>query len=291
MQAGETEQNIRRRPPRGMQLMGSLNSLLQCMDPDVGPPSLTPQLSNFLKEMRSVDKRFQVRPTVHCLPTALTRPKGTRQQDAQEFLNFMLLTLHAVATEFSKPPPPPSATRRLASLSDSDTSLDENTSTPSETQTAPAATPQRSFISDMFEGKLEMRIKCLECECASSKVRVEVFAQATHLLQPEPFMDLSLSLLGNRSARTLEELLQDFFHTEKLNGSDKFFCDNCHAKTEARKGYVFASLPPILTLHLKVRPTCLIVHHRSANIMCAALFLRPSQNLHPLAPTLRNHIQ
>lgn len=70
-------------------------------------------------------------------------------------------------------------------------------------------------------------------------------------------MDLSLSLLGNRSARTLEELLKDFFHTEKLTGSDKFFCDNCHAKTEARKGYVFASLPPILTLHLKVRSVAL----------------------------------
>ena len=74
-------------------------------------------------------------------------------------------------------------------------------------------------------------------------------------------MDLSLSLLGNRSARTLEELLQDFFHTEKLNGRDKFFCDTCHTKTEARKGYVFAALPPILTLHLKVvHTTALIVH-------------------------------
>jgi len=64
----------------------------------------------------------------------------------------------------------------------------------------------------------------------------------------ECFLDLSVDIEQNTS---LTHCLQNFSSTEVLSGQNKFYCDFCHSKQEAQKRIKIQRLPPILVLHLK----------------------------------------
>jgi len=91
-----------------------------------------------------------------------------------------------------------------------------------------------NFIGRIFEGQLNQRIKCSECETSSSS--------------KEAFIDISLSL---KNAKTLFEAVINFTAPERLKDNNKFQCTECHTSTEAVRYYEFTELPPVLTVHLK----------------------------------------
>jgi ubiquitin carboxyl-terminal hydrolase 12/46 len=97
-----------------------------------------------------------------------------------------------------------------------------------------AATSIRTWVDELFQGRLVSETQCLQCESVSTR--------------EEPFYDLSLEIEQNCSVTAC---LRQFSSKETLDGSDKFSCDQCSCKQEAQRHLRVAALPPILCLHLK----------------------------------------
>ncbi|PRW20845.1 Ubiquitin carboxyl-terminal hydrolase 3 isoform B [Chlorella sorokiniana] len=94
--------------------------------------------------------------------------------------------------------------------------------------------PVRTWVHDLFQGKLVNETRCLQCETVTSR--------------EEDFYDLSLEIDQNCS---LTSCLRNFSSTETLDAEDKFHCDKCGCLQEAQKRMRLAQLPPVLCLHLK----------------------------------------
>ena len=77
------------------------------------------------------------------------------------------------------------------------------------------------FVNEVFEGTLTNETRCLECETVTSR--------------DESFLDLSLDIDQNVSVASC---LRSFSRAERLNRTDKFYCDNCGALQEAEKSCV-----------------------------------------------------
>lgn len=170
------------------------------------------------------------------------------QQDAHEFLNFLLNALDDTLEH----------EKRSASTKSSSTSIDSSfggdsmASAEDEQQEQQQRSPQTNgdylssngstpkpheqynFVKALFQGKLVNRTKCLWCE--------------TVTVREEPFFDLSLDVERNCS---LSSCLQHFSKEELLGGSEKFHCDACCGLQEAQRRILIKQAPPILALHLK----------------------------------------
>lgn len=92
-----------------------------------------------------------------------------------------------------------------------------------------------TWIHDIFQGVLTSETVCLTCETVRRK--------------DENFIDLSLDIVENNCSIT--HCLRKFSHTETLNCDHKFFCDTCCSKQEARKRMRLKKLPQVLAIHLK----------------------------------------
>ena len=92
----------------------------------------------------------------------------------------------------------------------------------------------RTWVDELFQGKLVSETQCLQCENVTSR--------------QEPFYDLPLEIEPNCS---VSACLRRFSSTETLDGIDKFSCDQCGCKQEAHRRMRIAELPPVLCLHMK----------------------------------------
>ncbi|KAH8418252.1 hypothetical protein KR222_007205, partial [Zaprionus bogoriensis] len=101
-------------------------------------------------------------------------------------------------------------------------------------------TKQANLISNLYEGKMNDYVKCLECN--------------TEKTREDTFLDIPLPVrpFGSSTAYgTIEEALCAFVEPETLNGNNQYLCEKCKKKCDAHKGLHFKSFPYILTLHLK----------------------------------------
>jgi len=96
------------------------------------------------------------------------------------------------------------------------------------------AAPARTFVHDLFEGRLSNEVRCLRCETITERV--------------ETFLDLSVDIEQNSS---LTSCLRSFSSTELMCQANKYFCDGCGSLQEAERRIRFKRLPRILSLHLK----------------------------------------
>ncbi|GBF97840.1 ubiquitin carboxyl-terminal hydrolase [Raphidocelis subcapitata] len=80
------------------------------------------------------------------------------------------------------------------------------------------ASPGRTWVTDIFQGRLVNETRCLQCETVTSREEV--------------FMDLGLEIENNTS---LGACLRQFSSTEMLSCDNKFFCDACGCLQEAQK--------------------------------------------------------
>lgn len=94
--------------------------------------------------------------------------------------------------------------------------------------------PEPTWVHDIFQGTLTNETRCLNCETVSSK--------------DEDFLDLSVDVSQNTS---ITHCLRGFSNTETLCSEHKYYCENCCSKQEAQKRMRVKKLPMILALHLK----------------------------------------
>lgn len=144
------------------------------------------------------------------------------QQDAHEFLNFLINHINEIILAERNPGKEPSA----HGLSNG-TFAGVGVKT-SEGQAEP------TFVHEIFQGILTSETRCLNCETVSSK--------------DENFFDLQVDVDQNTS---ITHCLRCFSNTETLCSDNKFKCDNCCSYQEAQKRMRVKKLPMILALHLK----------------------------------------
>ncbi|KAK7503716.1 hypothetical protein BaRGS_00004839 [Batillaria attramentaria] len=133
------------------------------------------------------------------------------QQDAHEFLNYLLNTVADLLQAEKK----------------------------SNSKTAPGtdnsnSKPDPTWVHEIFQGTLTNETRCLNCETVSSK--------------DEDFLDLSVDVEQNTS---ITSCLRGFSNTETLCAEHKYYCEVCCSKQEAQKRMRVKKLPQILALHLK----------------------------------------
>ncbi|CDQ88632.1 unnamed protein product [Oncorhynchus mykiss] len=143
------------------------------------------------------------------------------QQDAHEFLNYLLNTVADILQEEKK------QEKQNGRL--------KNNGTAVTTETEPENKPtEPTWVHDIFQGTLTNETRCLNCETVSSK--------------DEDFLDLSVDVEQNTS---ITHCLRDFSNTETLCSEYKYYCEACCSKQEAQKRMRVKKLPMILALHLK----------------------------------------
>lgn len=156
------------------------------------------------------------------------------QQDAHEFLNYLLNTISETLLEER-------AAERERHQQGRNGTLKKGSAPPPTLPPAPQRSedhhgdrPEMTWVQDIFQGTLTNETRCLCCDTVSSK--------------DEDFLDLSVDVEQNAS---ITHCLRVFSETETLQGDQKYFCETCSSKQEAQKRMRIKRLPQMLALHLK----------------------------------------
>jgi ubiquitin C-terminal hydrolase len=80
-------------------------------------------------------------------------------------------------------------------------------------------TPYDTLIQQLYTGLLSNLIICQQCGVSRKR--------------EETFLDLPIQVKGLAG---VEESLKQFFEFDKLEDTNKLFCDNCNEKTDTLKG-------------------------------------------------------
>ncbi|GAB6019359.1 hypothetical protein CHUAL_000948 [Chamberlinius hualienensis] len=146
---------------------------------------------------------------LNSLRTKYSMFEGHFQNDAHDALSCIMQCLETVDSKFKK------------------------------SRTKSPQSPTEDHLSDMFQGELLMKTKCLECECWSTT--------------KEEFTEISIapasSNLDFESALKMEEILRD---------DEKYWCQECHHRNEAVRACEYLKFPPILTINMK---PCFMQHN------------------------------
>uniref|UniRef100_A0A8C5K7K8 Ubiquitin carboxyl-terminal hydrolase 50 n=1 Tax=Jaculus jaculus TaxID=51337 RepID=A0A8C5K7K8_JACJA len=138
------------------------------------------------------------------------------QQDAQEFLIYVLNELHEALKKY----------RRRRSY--------EKPST--QRCCKKVITNETSIVTQLFEGQLNYNITCLKCE--NCMYKNEVF---TVLSLPIPY----------EYECSLQDCLQCFFQQDTLTWNNQIHCSFCETKQEAAMRANISKAPKIIVFHLK----------------------------------------
>eukprot|EP00916_Digyalum_oweni_P012092 GHVL01019983.1.p1 GENE.GHVL01019983.1~~GHVL01019983.1.p1 ORF type:complete len:418 (-),score=86.81 GHVL01019983.1:231-1484(-) len=161
---------------------------------------------------------------------------GYDQQDAQEFLAFLMDGLHEDINRV----------KQKIYFTEPDT--DKNTVEKSKVRLERLAAESwqrhllrnKSRLVDLFQGQLMSTVTCLTCKFYSLKF--------------DPVMYLSLPVVRNdnqKPVKTLNEAFEAFSQDEELSSSNMWICPNCKNHQKAVKKIEIWILPPVLIVHLK----------------------------------------
>ncbi|CAL8376756.1 unnamed protein product [Boreogadus saida] len=163
------------------------------------------------------------------------------QQDAHEFLNYLLNTIADLLQEEKTPEQQAHNGKLLhnggaggAGGVGGDAGGDGGGGGGGGGSSGGTKEAQRTWVHEIFQGTLTNETRCLNCEAVSSK--------------DEDFLDLSVDVEQNTS---ITHCLRGFSNTETLCSEYKYYCEQCRSKQEAQKRMRVKKLPMILALHLK----------------------------------------
>lgn len=148
---------------------------------------------------------------------------GLRQQDAQEFLRYLM---NGLQDELNSIQQKPRHSARPASPKSADQAWRQYRETVDD-----------SPLVDLLVGLLCSTICCSICRSTSN-----CWA---------PFWDLSLPLTRSNSQDRLSEVINNFIAEETLDGDERPTCSKCKIATKSTKRISFSKLPQVLVLHLK----------------------------------------
>ncbi|KAG5199526.1 ubiquitin carboxyl-terminal hydrolase 2 isoform X2 [Ovis aries] len=152
---------------------------------------------------------------------------GYNQQDAQEFLRFLLDGLHNEVNRVTARPK--SNTENLDHLPDDEKGRQ---------MWRKYLEREDSRIGDLFVGQLKSSLTCTDCGYCST-----VF---------DPFWDLSLPITKRGYPEvTLMDCMRLFTKEDVLDGDEKPTCCHCRARKRCIKKFSIQRFPKILVLHLK----------------------------------------
>ena len=101
-------------------------------------------------------------------------------------------------------------------------------------------TDQEDLIKQLYEGKMQDYVKCLDC--GQESARTDTYLDIPLVIRP----------FGSKTTYgSVEEALQAFVTPETLDGTNQYSCERCDKKCDAHKGLKFRSFPYLLTLQLK----------------------------------------
>ncbi|KZP28893.1 cysteine proteinase [Athelia psychrophila] len=162
--------------------------------------------------------------------------RNTNQQDAHEFLNFLLNKIVEEIMEGRKHKPASPSSEDLSNSVGTLFSATLPTAAPSSNSNSNSgiSAQDATLVHKLFEGVLTSETRCLTCETVSSR--------------DESFLDLSIDIEQNSSVTAC---LRQFSASEMLCQKNKFFCDSCCDLQEAEKRMKIKKLPNVLALHLK----------------------------------------
>ncbi|XP_067307006.1 ubiquitin carboxyl-terminal hydrolase 2a isoform X2 [Pseudorasbora parva] len=151
---------------------------------------------------------------------------GYNQQDAQEFLRFLLDGLHNEVNRVT--------VRPRGNIEDFDHLSDEEKG---KKMWSKYLEREDSKIVDLFVGQLKSSLTCSECGYCST-----VF---------DPFWDLSLPISKGYGEVSLMDCMRLFTKEDVLDGDEKPTCYRCKARRRCTKKFTVQKFPKILVLHLK----------------------------------------
>jgi ubiquitin C-terminal hydrolase len=185
--------------------------------------SLLNALGRLFQEMNNQDAESYVTPSYFRNQFIKYQPKfrGYEQQDAQEFLRYLINGLHdEINVAKGKPrgrvlSPPTSSTEAW----DQYKTIDD------------------SELLDAVGGQLSSLITCSVCGNTSTCW--------------DPFSDLSLPLPQKLQECDVERCIEEFTSAEQLDNDEKPMCEKCKKPVRSTKRLGVERTPPLLILHLK----------------------------------------
>jgi ubiquitin carboxyl-terminal hydrolase 8 len=154
-----------------------------------------------------------------------------QQQDAKEFLEFVMDLLHEDLNVNWRNPPP-------HVLSTEEEKFREQLAKPfaAQVEWARHAKRDKSLISDLFAGQHCSTLRCLKCGHTSTTY--------------EMFMSISVEIPRSGQSN-INECLRMYCREEKLAGGEKWSCPICKKDREATKRITITRAPRYLVIHFK----------------------------------------
>ncbi|XP_047202919.1 ubiquitin carboxyl-terminal hydrolase 3 [Girardinichthys multiradiatus] len=160
--------------------------------------------------------------------------RGFQQQDAHEFMRYLLDHLHRELQYSRNGASHPVSPQDAVRLSTTDSKCCINGTS--------------SVVTSIFGGILQNEVNCLICGTESRKF--------------DPFLDLSLDIPSQfRQKRskdqepgptcTLLNCLRSFTDLEELDETELYYCHKCKKRQKSTKKFWIQKLPKVLCLHLK----------------------------------------
>nr|CAI5844902.1 unnamed protein product [Callosobruchus analis] len=192
--------------------------------------ALIKAFAEVIKELWSEDSSDRVVNTVSLksqIQRFAPRFMGYAQQDAQEFLRYLLEGLHEDVNRVTEKPKP-ILTEIDDTLSDSEKAQES---------WRRYLRLENSKIVDHFVGQLKSTLKCTFCGHSSVTF--------------DPFWDLSLPIPQRTGLLRLSQCLDSFTREETLDGDEKPTCSKCKERRKCTKSLSIHKFPKILVIHLK----------------------------------------
>ncbi|GJQ85908.1 hypothetical protein Trydic_g21763 [Trypoxylus dichotomus] len=192
--------------------------------------ALIKAFSQVIKELWSEDSSDRVVNTVSLksqIQRFAPRFMGYAQQDAQEFLRYLLEGLHEDVNRVTTKPTPIHA------------EIDEKLSDAEKASESwqRYLRMDNSKIVDIFVGQLKSTLRCTHCGHCSVTF--------------DPFWDLSLPIPQKVGQIRLQQCLDSFTREETLDGDEKPTCSKCKERRKCTKSFSIQKFPKILVIHLK----------------------------------------